>query len=353
MHSKNKLQKKSGKDKNNFRNVSMLLLVIGVVAVSGCIANFGGGGGTAVLGSGVEITDFSSSQTETTDCDKSTRLSLDMENKGGKSIQSGDLLSCLVGKNFPGTTAQQMWAVDSTTPVCQILNKKLDAPDPLRNIPGGAASFKWTAYSPFVPFPLVRTDGFNGRVFYKYSSRTSATVFLVSEGELATMKQTGKSVPTSAEIDKTASPVDIAIDVNQPIVGANGDTFTLKVTLTNVGGGTVFKDPTPSIFASAGLVPSLLEDDLNKITINVDTPLDAVSSGAGFCSTDLQNVELRKGSTVVIPCDIKINKAITSLQSYPILLTASYGYFVDSSQSPIQVGGKKAKVSTDCIKVSP
>ncbi len=340
---------KTRSKKISVKNLFLFISILAVVAVSGCIF---GGGGTTVLGNGIEIIDFSSSQTEATDCDKSVRMNLDMENKGGKSIQSGDLLACLVGKNFPGKTSEQMWAVDSTTPVCQSIKKKIDAPDPLRNIPGGAASFKWTAYSPFVPFPLVRDDGFTGRVFYKYSSRTSATVYVISEGELATMKQTGKSVPSSAEIDKTASPVDIAIDVNQPIVGAKDDTFTLKVTLTNVGGGTVF-DQSKVLFADGNSVPLVSEDDLNKITIDVSTPLDAVSTGAGFCSADLKNVELRKGSTVIIPCDIKINKDITSLQSYPILLTASYGYFVDSSQIPIQVGGKKGKVSTDCTKVSP
>jgi hypothetical protein len=349
MQSKNNSHKKSGKGKNNFRNISMLLLVMGVVAVSGCIANFGGSGGSAFLGSGIEITDFSSSVSDVSDCDKSVRLSLDMENKGGKSIAAKEVLGCLIGKNFPGTTTQQMWSIDAGTQVCQLIEKKIDAPDPLRNIPGGAASFKWTAYSPFVPFPLVRDDGFTGRIFYKYSSRTSATVYVVSEGELATMKQTGKSPPTSAEIDKTASPVDIAIDVNQPIVGANGDTFTLKVTLTNVGGGTVFGDPSTTIFAAGNSVPLVSEDSLNKITIVVDTPLDAGTT-AGYCKTDLSNVELRKGSTVIIPCDIKINKPITSLQSYPILLTASYGYFVDSSQVPIQVGGKKNQVNTACLK---
>lgn len=340
------MRRKSNLKYNSSRSIILLLLVAAVVAVSGCTF---GGGGTTVLGNGIEIIDFSSSQTEATDCDKSVKMNLDMENKGGKSIQSGDLLACLVGKNFPGKTSEQMWAVDSTTPVCQSLKKKLDAPDPLRSIPGGAASFKWTTYSPFVPFPLVRNDGFTGRVFYKYSSRTSATVYVVSEGELATMKQTGKSVPTSAEIDKTASPVDIAIDVKQPIVGAKGDTFTLKVTLTNVGGGTVF-DQSKVTFADGNAVPLVLEDDLNKITIDVSTPLDAAGSGAGFCKTDLSNVELRKGATVIIPCDININKDITSLQSYPILLTASYGYFVDSSQVPILSGGKKGKVSTDCKK---
>jgi|GEM_PF-1633722 len=340
------MRKKSDLKNNSSRNILLLLLVIGVVAVSGCIS---GGSKTTAGGNGIAINDFASSVSEATDCDKSVRLNLDVENKGGKSVPTGELLACLSGKNFPGKTSEQMWAIDSSTLQCQSSKKKLDAPDTVKNIPGGAASFKWTVNSPFVPFPLTRTDGFSGRVFYKYASRTSATVFVISESELAVAKQTGKALPPVPEIDKTASPVDISIDVAQPVIGGSGDTFTLKVTLSNVGGGTVF-DPSAVSFSDASAVPSVPEDKLNLITIKVDTSLGAGGSAeSGFCNADLKNVELRKGSTVTIPCDIKINTPITSLRSFPILLTASYGYFIDSGEIPMAVSGRKNKDSATCV----
>lgn len=335
--------------KANTRNIFLLLLVVGVVAVSGCI--FGGGGSVSTGGNGISITDFSSSITEVSDCDKPARINLDIENAGGKPVDTGNVLVCLGGKNFPGKTSEQMWSVDSSTPQCQSSKKKLDAPDNIKNIPGGAASFKWTVNSPFVPFPLTRTDGFNGRVFYKYSSRTSATVFFISENELAVAKQKGQSLPSSPLIDKTSSPVDISIDVPQPVVGQSGDAFTLKVTLSNVGGGTVF-DSTAISFSDSSFMPSVPEEKLNQITIKVDTSLDAGgNTESGFCNADLKNVELRKGSSVTIPCDIKINSQIRTLQSFPILLTASYGYFIDSSEIPMAVSGKKNKdPATGCNK---
>lgn len=342
------MKKEKAKIGNNHRNIFLLFLVVMVVAVSGCIS---GGSKTNVGGNGVAITDFSSSVSDVSDCDKSVRINLDVENQGGNSISSNNLLACLSGKNFPGKTSEQMWAIDSsqTGKICQSLTKKLDAPDNINSMPGGAASFKWTVNSPFVPFPLTREDGFSGRVFYKYNSRTSATVFVISESELAVAKQTGKLPPSSPQIDKTASPVDITIDVNQPIVAQNGDTFTLKVTLSNVGGGTVFDQSAVSFGSDASNVPSIPEDKLNLITIKVDTSLIAGgSSDAGMCAADLSNVELRKGSTVTIPCDIKINAPISKLQSFPILLTATYGYFVDSSEVPISLSGKKNKDSTQC-----
>lgn len=343
------MRKKSSLKNNNSRNILLLLLVVGVVAVSGCIS---GGSTTATGGNGIAITDFTSSVSEALDCDKSVRLNLDVENSGGNSIPTGELLACLNGKNFPGKTSEQMWAIDSTQTgkICQSLTKKLDAPDTVKNIPGGAASFKWTVNSPFVPFPLTRTDGFAGRVFYKYASRTSATVFVISESELAVSKQTGKALPSAPEIDKTASPVDISIDVTQPVIGGSGDTFTLKVTLSNVGGGTVFDPSAISFGSNSPSVPSIPEDSLNLITIKVDTSLGAGGSAeSGFCNADLKNVELRKGSTVTIPCDIKINTPITSLKSFPILLTASYGYFIDSSEVPMAVSGRKNKDSATCV----
>lgn len=335
--------------KQSSRNIFLLLLVIGVVAVSGCIS---GGSKTTVGGNGIAINDFASSVSDVSDCDKSVKLNFDIENKGGNSILAGNLLACLNGKNFPGKTSEQMWAMDSsqTGKLCQSLPKKLDAPDTVKSIPGGAASFKWTVNSPFVPFPLTRTDGFQGRVFYKYASRTSATVFVISESELAVAKQTGKTLPSAPEIDKTASPVDISIDVTQPVIEDNGDTFTLKVTLSNVGGGTVFDPSAVSFGSDSSFIPSIPEASLNLITIKVDTSLGrGGDTESGFCNADLKNVELRKGSTVTIPCDIKINTPITSLQSFPILLTASYGYFIDSSEIPMAVSGKKNKDSATCV----
>ncbi|MBU3958015.1 MAG: hypothetical protein KKB25_02985 [Nanoarchaeota archaeon] len=331
-------------------NLFLFISILAVVAVSGCIS----GGGPAVTGgNGITVTDFASSVSEVSDCDKSVRLSLSVENAGGKSIDTGGLLACLRGKNFNGTTKEQMWALDASQKICQLSAKKLDAPDTVKNIPGGAANFKWTVFSPFVPFPLTRTDGFESRVFYNFSSRTSATIFIVSESELAVAKQTGKALPSAPLIDKTASPVDISVDVVQPIVGAKDDTFTLKVTLSNVGGGTVYDKDAINLMdtAFANSLPSIPEDKLNLITIKTDTALDAGGdSEAGFCNADLKNVELRKGSTVTIPCDIKISKKITDLQSFPILLTASYGYFIDSDEVPIELSGKKNKDVSVCVK---
>ncbi len=334
--------------KSGRRNIFLFLSIIAVVAISGCIS---GGQKTSAAGNGIAITDFSSSASEASDCDRSVRINLDVENQGGSSVDSNNLLACLSGKNFPGKTSEQMWAVDSSqiNRVCQTLPKKLDAVDNVKSIPGGAASFKWTAFSPFVPFPLTRTDGFSGRVFYKYSSRTSATVFVISEDGLAAAKQKGTALPSAPEIEKTASPVDISIDTNQPVIGQNGDTFTLKVTLSNVGGGTVFDPGAVSFGSPSSSLPSISEDQLNLITITVNTSLYAGgSSEAGFCNADLRSVELRKGSTVTIPCDIRINAPISGLRSFPILLTAKYGYFIDSSEVPISLSGKKNKDPAQC-----
>lgn len=286
---------------------------------------------------GITITDFSSSASDASGCNKAMRINIAVENQGGNSIGSGNLLACIIGKNFPGTTKEQMWAIDTSSTQCQSLKKVLG--DSNNNTSGGAASFKWTVYSPFVPFPLTRTDGFTGRVFYKYSSRTSAIVAIIPKN--------GQVSPSALQIDKSISPVDISIGVNQPIIGDSGDTFTLKVTLSNVGGGIVFDPSTINFANDASTQPSIPDDSLNIISIAVNTSLDAGIS-SGFCAVDLNNVELRNGSSVTIPCDIRINRQITGLQYFSITFTTNYGYFIDSNEIPINVSGVKGKDASSC-----
>ncbi len=110
------------------------------------------------------VINFASSASEISECDKLVVISLDVKNTGKNSIDTDTMSVCLNGKNFPGKTSEQMWAIDSSTQQCQPLKKTI--------ISGDTASFKWITYSPYVPFPLTRADGFRGRISYNYNNKT-------------------------------------------------------------------------------------------------------------------------------------------------------------------------------------
>ena len=318
------------------------------VLVSGCVQ---GGNQTVTTPTnvGLAMTGFYSSTDEVVGCDKTVRLTDEIENQGGHTLKKNDTLACLLGTNFPGKTSESLWA--NGTAICQKLAKnKLGAADTENGIPGGMASFKWTVFSPYIQYPLTREDTFTARLYYKYQSTVATTLWIYNEDELTAEKQRGETVPSSIELQKTVGPVDISIDVPQyPVVAENGESFTIKVTVSNNGDGTVFNNSIIDWGSSITTPPSIPSDDLNVLSIDLEVPTGLDASGVGYCAEDLKEIELRKGESVTIPCDIKINEDITTKKSYPIRFTATYGYYSDKSVS-VKVSGKKNQDSSECSK---
>lgn len=311
-------------------NKTLLFLLLSILAVSGCVAI---GPTTKATGAyGVTITDFYSSSAEVEGKNKTVRISMEIENKGGNNISSA--LGCLLGSDLGGETKNMMWSNESN--ICQPLTKKLSAADTEKNLAGGAAKFSWTLKSPWLPHPMTRKDMFTGRIYYPYKSRTIANVWIYSEAELEAARQRKESVPTSLYTTKTVGPVDISLNTPQPITYYSaGDTLTLKITLSNIGGGVVFD---PAGFSWSALSSPSLTDKTNKIAINYNHPSDLEPVACD------NSAELKKGDTVTVSCDFKMNKAITTKQGYPITVSADYGYYVDSSLS-ITVKGKRGEAS--------
>lgn len=325
--------------------VPAIFAVMAVLIVSACAATklipWATPAGGTIGGNGIVLTSFSATNDDIQGkCRKST-LTLSAENQGGDKIDTA--MSCLFASNFNGDTDKTkvndgLWVLDTTHKLCQAVNKILNAPDFENNVPGGIKDWKWDIISPFLQETLSRTDTFTGRVYYKFTSTAQATVWFYSESELQAAKDRGEAIPSTLSVIKTKGPIEITIDTKQP---ATETPMTLKITFSNVGGGTVFKEPAGFSYAdSDSYPPTISGDDLYKFSAT----LSAAGLGVTECNTELSEIVLTKGATIVKTCDVTYTPPTTKM-SQPITVTATYAYYTDANV-PIKVSGKRGENAT-------
>lgn len=301
------------------KSILLVFAVFGVVIVSGCVQQT-----APTLGTGMAITDFSSSSEEVEGKNKNVRFSLEAKNQGGFSTPNA--VACLIGSNFPGLTSEQMW--ENVSAVCQRATRTLSAAS---DVAGGSARFSWILRSPWIAYPTERTDEFTGRVYYAYRTQSSANVWVYSEAEQKAAEQRGEAIPTTLDIVKTRAPVDISMSTKQPVKSEDGY-FTLRITVSNVGGGVVFNST--SFSWSFSNPPQLSTDIQNFVSLSFSYP-----SGITMDACESE-VELKKGETRTISCDFTLSQTVTTKKSYTITVSANYGYYIDSTV-PIKVIGRK------------
>ena len=309
-----------------------VLLAIPLIALllSGCIQSTGEEKPAAFSGGGIVITEFSSSRDEVSGQDKTVRLYLSIENRGTTEVESKNLLMCLIGP-LGKSTKEQMWVL-SEGDQCVHPSRSLRPYDPSTDSPGGSARASWKLKSPYIPYGMERNDEFTARVYYLYTSSTSAKITVYSESEVEAMKKKGVEPKSIEEVSKTYGPVDIDILVPS-VIRAEDGSFTLKLTVRNVGGGVVFN---PDGFSwDSKTPPSIDLEKLNALKIEFVTPSDLEVD----CESE---IELGKGETRTISCDVEIKEPekITTKKTFPITVKATYGYYIDGKLS-IKVVGEK------------
>lgn len=311
----------------NFLDKKIIIaLVLATVAISGCVKSQ-----AAIKGIGLVITDFDSTISEIEGKDKLATISLAAENQGGSTIPNAK--ACLMGSNFPGSTAEGMWGrVDATQTICQV-KTGLKAYDPVNNIPGGSITAKWKLSSPCIPALISRSDSFTGRVYYDYTTTAMTTVWVYADAEIQAARQRGEEIPTSLTIDKTVGPIDIFIDTAQPI-RAEDESFTIKITFSNVGGGTLVNQ---ALDWSAGdSLPTVDDTNLNIFSARISVPSGVVATD---CTNELSEIELKKGSAITKSCDVNITGlGVTTKKSFPITIRADYAYYIDKDLAITTMG---------------
>lgn len=312
--------------------LSITLLILSLVSVSACIQLPGGVVATAAQ-NGIAITDFSSSTDEVTGQNRPVRISMEIENKGG--YNTSRILNCIIG--LTGATSEGFWNLTSTSPttnpVAQCLNttRALAAADPTKGTTGGTTRFSWSLNSPWIFYTGSRTDSFLGRTLYEYQTKASTIVWVYSEAELLAAKQRKESVPSTLTVQQTVGPIAITLNAPQP-VKSEDQFFTMKITLSNVGGGTVF-DRTDFPWTST-TPPSISVDKLNLISLYISSPSELEQTS---CET---SVELKKGDTKTVSCDFNLKTSITTRKAYTIRVEATYGYYIDQSLY-VKVSGRR------------
>jgi len=241
-------------------NVILLLLVI---FVSECVTTT-----QTPSGNGMTIVDFDASNNNIEGKGKSTTISIVAENQGNALIEHSKV--CLMGSNFYGLSEEGMWS--RTDPenqkICQI-KENLKAYDTINNLPGGVITKKWRLTSPCLPSLIKRTDEFTGRVFYDYKTKMQTTVWVYSENEITAAKQRNEHIPSELVVEKTIGPIDMNIETVQPVRLEDGS-FTVKMTFSNVGGGTVFTKDID--WSASDTIPSIDESRLNIFTADIKMP---------------------------------------------------------------------------------
>ncbi len=126
----------------------------------------------------------------------------------------------------------------------------------------------------------------------------------------------------------------MSLETIQPI-RAEDESFYLKITFSNVGGGTVFKDLDEWDRED---IPAITDDELNFFDATLHLPSTLIDEDDNCNFNELKDIELRRGQNITRTCDIKIDETITTKKSYPITIVVEYGYYIDKTLSIVAKG---------------
>ena len=315
----------------------VLLAILSVVLVAGCVQgqlpSWIQQTTTVVGGTGLVITEFTADPSEI-NSDSSGRIMVTISNKGG-AVVDGDALFYLTGSGIKDDLSDNLYwsGRGTTTSVFEQITKVLNPEDPVRGTPAGEQTITYSLTSPTgIAKGTLRNDIFIGRLYYDYSTTVSGNVWVYSEAESDAARASDRSL-NSATLSSTAGPVALYVKaIPDPVVLAPGeDTFTLQIKISNVGGGTLYES---GAIDYTGTDLSLdAETELNMIDVDVE--------GSGL--TDFDDCEgpqeLVAGKDITLSCDVRITTPPTTMQSYQLQVTATYGYMTERTAT-VSVSGR-------------
>lgn len=298
-----------------------VLAVFAIILVAGCVGQTTTP--TPSSGTGLAITEF---DLQPTDVRSATTMNVYMtlENQGQNSVAKGDWMGYLI---YPtGGTAG--WTLNS--PGTPYQTKSLELASASGSRPAGTTRLTWQLTAPTLDRGQAVPYTFTGRAYYTYNTEGKVTIPVYPFGESVTDQ-------TVATFDK--GPVEITAEVspNPPIVEADGESFTLKLTLKNVGEGTVFL-PDAVIYPDNNNPVAINIDDNKRDRVNLHITLpqgpDLSTTGAACDTSDV----LFFDKTAQVFCDITVAKKPSTKQPFVISVSADYGYFVEKSATVTVMG---------------
>jgi len=316
-------------------NKSILLATIAVLMVAGCTAQ---GGNiqwpwqlvipTVGGGSGLVITDFSPDQS-TVYGGSSDRIMITVKNAGGFAVPNDKSLIYLTGSAISfalGADDKIYWTstVVGDGPI-KHFGQTMKPVDAVKGTDADEKTITWNLKAPNITTQTITTS-FIGRVYYDYQTDVNGNIWIYSKDEADAARAAKRQIyqPT---FTPSSGPVALTVTTSPTnVILQSGDTFNLNIRVSSVAGGTLYRNNTINYATAAtGDNLALTQDQLNKVYITVNAPGLTISNPAD-CTGEQ---DLMGGKDVKLSCTMTPSTLPATLQSYPITITALYGYYVD------------------------
>ncbi len=328
--------------------INKLLLALPVVAIliaSGCTLP---GGGTAGLGNGVVITEFTSDFPSVQSGDY-VELMLKVQNQG--EVKAYNVQAELTGIDisewggafgYGFTTGDfgDMLPYDKET-----------------NTPGSVLTKQWRLTAPEQPKGINTPYTAVAKLSYDYKTSAQKLITIVNEDELRRILQNGGSLPGGA-ITYSAGPLSIEVTTgNYQKTTADqfgfDNLFPVQIKITNTGGGYVVPPGTGSGLYGGTFTSGFFGDITNyPIGVRVTPPSGTSFRSLGFgfgssddCSTGTVTKEMWKGQEATITCELSVDNPPVYKEDRPMLVEVFYRYQTEA-QTPITVYGKESGFGT-------
>jgi hypothetical protein len=330
----------------------IIILLLSVVLVAGCtnmdIPNLDLGGSSIGGGSGLEITSFTA-EPSTVYTGAKVRVTMDIENLGGISVPKSQAIAFLTGTNVELGGDGRYWTSSADIAYKQVKKNEMRPNDVVRGTPADTDRLYWSLTAPTdnIAAGQTRTDTFYGRLYCNYQTSVNGNVWVYTEGESESSKSSGISI-NRASFTSSKGPVSLSVKASpDPVITySDNEPLSLYITITNTGGGVIYKKK-PYYATSAVTIPTA---DYNQVDINVefdDTKMTLENSADCIATQDLPS-----GKSTTVVCEFTVDTP-SNFESYPITVTADYGYYTQKTVS-VTVQGKSGTnnnngaASTDC-----
>jgi hypothetical protein len=300
------------------KRILPLLMLIGVIVLSGCV----GQDGTQPTGTnGLIIKDFSFSPPGVI-TGESTELYIEVQNVGGDTAYLKKIT--VFGVDTASTANELQWGSSKSFAVN--LAEDLIPPDPSTGFEGDFYPDSWPLQAPTGVKAKTSYD-FGVRVEYSYTTTFTGFIRLMEDNYLKTLpreeRDTIQKVGGVVNPSITAGPLSVAAASGRHFIirtGDNSSDRTIKFKITNVGSGFPYGND--------------INANLYQVTIT------SLTQGLFDCDN---NVTLSKGKTGMFSCQISTPSATDfsgkNKLDKAFALKLTYNYFLDSSASIIVTPG--------------
>ena len=303
----------------------ILAIMSAVVMVSGCT----GTGDSVSFGQGVIITGFESDLGNLNlESGDDVGLMLRVQNKG--ELDAIDVEAQLLGIDLDEWGTGFSWSGE-TQRIGDLI-----AADSSTNTEGQTATVQWALEAPDLPQGTEFSYEPRVRVLYDYQTKAIKPITLVDVAELRRIIQQGKSL--SAGTTRTSSgPFSIQIRTGDFVKTQNyDDPFPLNIFITNdlwESGGSVIQG---SGFYGGFGGSSEFQYPV-KVKLNLPDGMSLSGSGQG-CSTSGEWVNLWKGKSAELTCEISISDPPEYREDKLIQVELEYRFFIDAATTLRVIG---------------